>query len=155
MTLESFRLHILQCSDAFEVLNALNCFCNMPEFAFWLGFLQVMMRFYRTFFYICIQSLWEMRYYLKLELRQILKTRPITCSVFTWSIWRRWNMDILSVIWVINYNITIDTRSSTIPILQLRGFKFCSIYSRVLSAWARFKHWRKICPGILLPKKHL
>ena len=35
----------------------------------------------------------------------------------------------------------VCTRSSTIPLLQLRGFKFCSIYSRVLSAWARFKHW--------------
>ena len=35
-----------------------------------------------------------------------------------------------------------STRSSTIPLLQLRGYKFCSIYSRVLSAWARFKHWQ-------------
>ena len=34
------------------------------------------------------------------------------------------------------------SRSSTIPSLQLRGYKFCSIYSRVLSAWARFKHWQ-------------
>ena len=39
MTLESFRMHILQCFDAFQVLNALNCFCNLPVFASWLGFL--------------------------------------------------------------------------------------------------------------------
>ena len=45
------------------------------------------------------------------------------------------------IFWVIAMVMTevmmmlmILTRSSTIGLMQLRGFKFCSIYSRVLSA---------------------